>query len=398
MNRILSWSASLLLLAACSAVPDVEPDASISDGGVDDAGQPDAGPLDAGAGDGGVQRCDEARFDPVLGTAQLGAQYRVVDWATLPVTSWLPVAALDEELPDAGVGLVVYGYEGDGRVHRLGPWPELAAPATSNLHFDAVSQEDRARQVVTLPLLPTTQGKLLAAYRTLRSGGFSGGGVAVFDNLLPDAGTRWLAARGVENAVGLGSLFLVGGDAVGEADAGRGVYALDPEGVTPPRLVATYPFLPGDNVRPGLMALTANGVPVLGYYVDGTSRHSVRLPDPTQLSAALRGGPAVPLSAMPELTPADDVANIVGFGSGVAVLHTRKAVGILPALGRLERSELTRAGGDAGILVGTPTTVLSADDEGCTAVSQLVPVAGGQTLIIGLWDRNGQRLVRLAPR
>jgi hypothetical protein len=28
-------------------------------------------------------------------------------------------------------------------------------------------------------------------------------------------------------------------------------------------------------------------------------------------------------------------------------------------------------------------------------VSQLVPVTGGLSMIVGLWDRNGQRLVRL---
>lgn len=80
------------------------------------------------------------------------------------------------------------------------------------------------------------------------------------------------------------------------------------------------------------------------------------------------------------------------------MLRTRKASGILPALGRLEHYALTRVGGDAGTLVGAPVTILSADDEGCTAVSQLVPVTGGLTVIVGLWDRNGQRLVRLAPR
>lgn len=30
-------------------------------------------------------------------------------------------------------------------------------------------------------------------------------------------------------------------------------------------------------------------------------------------------------TSMPDLTEADDVANVVGFGLGVAVLHTRKA-------------------------------------------------------------------------
>lgn len=407
MNRLLNLSAALLMLAACPAVPEPgpdagdagSPDAGLADGGQrDDGGQPDAGPLDGGTGDAGALNCDEATYDAILGTAQVGDQYRVVDSAVLPLSTWLPVAVLDELLPDAGLGLAVYGYAGDGRVHRLGTWPQLAAPATANLQFDAVSSEDRALQVLTTPLLPTTHGQLLAGYRTIRSGGFAGGAVSIFDTGRPDAGTQWFAAPGIESAAGLGSLFLVGSDALGGADGGRGVYSLDPEGLNAPRLIATYPAIPNENVRPGLMTLTANGVAVLGYYLDGASRHSLRLPAPFQLSAALRGGPALDLAAIPELTEEDDVANVVGFGSGVAVLHTRKAVGILPALGRLERYELTRAGGDAGIIVGTPETVLSADDQGCTAVSQLVPVTGGQTVIVGLWDRNGQRLVRLAPR
>jgi hypothetical protein len=151
-------------------------------------------------------------------------------------------------------------------------------------------------------------------------------------------------------------------------------------------------------VRPGLMALTANGIVVLGHYLDGAARHSLRLPAPAQLMDALSGGAAIDLAAAPELTQADDVASLTSFGHGVAALHTRQVRGILPALGRLDHYELSRPGGDAGTAVGAPTTMLSASDEACTVVSQLVPVTGGTTVIVGLWDRNGQRLVRLAPR
>ena len=146
------------------------------------------------------------------------------------------------------------------------------------------------------------------------------------------------------------------------------------------------------------MALTSNGVVVIGYYLDLAARHSARLPEPSLLTDALSGGPAIDLAATPELTQADDVANLASFGQGVVVLHTRKFRGMLPALGRLEHYELSRPGGDAGTAVGAPVTVLSASDESCTVVCQLVPVTGGLTVIVGLWDRNGQRLVRLAPR
>ncbi len=294
---------------------------------------------------------------------------------------------------------MVYGYAGDGRMHRLGVWPDLAAPDSANVVFDAVPPADRALQVLTTPLVATTHGQLLAGYRTVRGGGFVGGGVSLFDTARPSAGTRWLAAPGVEAALGLGSYFLVGADGLGEAGGVRGVYGVDGDDTTlRPGLVATYPTIPGENVRPGLMALTANGVVAIGHYLDLAARHSVRLPEPSLLAVALSGGPAVDLAAAPELTQEDDVANLVSFGHGVAVLHTRKVRGVLPALERLEHYALSRPGGDAGTAIGAPVTVLSAADEGCTAVSQLVPVPGGATVIVGLWDRNGQRLVRLAPR
>jgi hypothetical protein len=253
--------------------------------------------------------------------------------------------------------------------------------------------------VLIAPLLATTQGQLLAGYRTVSGVSFVGGGVSLFDTARPDAGTRWLAAPGIESALGLGSFFLVGGDGLGAVGGARGVYQVNVADATPrPGLVATYPTDPNEAVRPGLMAVTANGLLVMGYYLDLAARHSARLPEPSQLTDALSGGPAIDLAVAPELTPADDVANLASFGQGVAVLHTRNYRGILPALGRLDHYELSRPGGDAGTAVGAPVTVLSASDESCTVVSQLVPVTGGMTVIVGLWDRNGQRLVRLAPR
>ena len=406
IHHLLGLSFLLFALAACSDASRPLPDGG--DGGSDssptDGDPPDSSPTDGthpdeDGGDGGAPTCDEAPHDVVLGTARLGAAYRVVDSAVLPVTSWLPVAVIDEASADGGIVAVVYGYNGDGRMHRLGVWPDIVAPDSTNEVFDAVSQADRALQVLTVPLVATTHGQMLAGYRTVRGGAFVGGGVSLFDTAQPGAGTRWLAASGMEAALGLGSYFLVGGDGLGGAGGGRGVYAVNSDDLTPrPGLVATYPTIVDENVRPGLMAVTSNGVVVVGHYLDLAGRHSVRLPEPSLLSAALSGGAPVDLSAAPELTQADDVANLASFGHGVAVLHTRKVRGVLPALGRLDHYPLSRTGGGVGTAVGAPVTVLSAFDEACTVVSQLVPVTGGVTLIVGLWDRNGQRLVRLAPR
>ena len=219
MIRLVGLSSLLFIFATCTSGSKPRPDAGDagSGGGPPDAGPPDASsadgsPSDAdgGPGDGGALACDEAAHDAVLGTAQLGAAYRVVDSAVLPGTSWLPVAVVDEAFPDGGAGLVVYGYAGDGRVHRLGVWPQLAAPDATNVAFDAVSPEDRALQVLIAPLVATTHGQLLAGYRTVSGASFVGGGVSLFDTARPDAGTRWLAAPGMEAALGLGS-YLSGG-------------------------------------------------------------------------------------------------------------------------------------------------------------------------------------------
>ena len=178
-------------------------------------------------------------------------------------------------------------------MHRLGVWPDLAAP-------------DRRTSSSTLSRRQTGPCKcrrrrwwrrrtgrlLLAGYRTVRGGGFVGGGVSLFDTARPSAGTRWLAAPGVEAALGLGSYFLVGADGLGEAGDARGVYAANVDDTTlRPGLVATYPTT-RQNVRPGLVALTANGVVAIGHYLD-LARHSVRLPEPSLLTVALSGGPAV---------------------------------------------------------------------------------------------------------
>jgi hypothetical protein len=375
------------------------PDSNTADPDASDANVPDSSTPDGDGGDGGAVSCDDVTHDPVLGTAQLGAGYRVVDSAALPVTSWLPVAAVEQPL-DGGLGIVVYGYNGDGRVHRLGVWPDLAAPDAANVAFDAVSPAHRTSQVLITPLLVTTRGRLLAGYRTIQGGGFASGGVSIFDTVHPDAGTRWLSAPGIESAMSLGAYFLVGGAGLGSAAGGLGVYGVNAEEATlNPVLVAKYPAAPAsETVRPGLMAVTALGVPVLGHYLDLASRHSVRLAEPSALMEALSGGPAIDLASAPEVTEANDVANLTSFWQGVAVLHTREGRGVLPALGRLDHYPLSRPGGDAGTAIGAPATMLSASDGGCTVVSQLVPVWGSQSVIVGLWDRNGQRLVRVGPK
>jgi hypothetical protein len=405
----------VLFLAACSSSSstpkpdggDGGPDAPQSEVGPDsnkqdsDAPDPDAPDADAHASDGGdasadgnAVSCDDALHDPVLGTARLGNGFRVFQSAVLPVTSWLPVAVVDESV-DGGVALVVYGYNGDGRVHRLGVWPNLSAPAASNLVFDAVSTADRARQVVITPSLVTTHGRLLAGYRTIQGGAFATGGVSIFDTAQPTAAPRWLAAPGIEAALGLGSYFLVGGDGLGGATGVRGVYfvgADDPKST--PGLLAKYPAVTGDVVRPGPMSVSSNGVVALGDYLDGADRHAVRLPEPALVTDSLSGGATIDLASAQELAEDEDVVNLTSFGPGLAALRTKKARGILPALGQLDFHALARPGGDAGTTVGPPVTILSASDD-CTAVSQLVPVTGGLSMIVGLWDRNGQRLVRL---
>lgn len=400
----------VVLLIGCSgsmAPPDAgPPDAGPADAGPADAGPGDAGPGDGGAPDGGPPdggppdagplACDAIAHDPVLGTAQLGAAYRVLDSAQLPGSEWIHTAMKDELLPNGALALAVYGYRGDGFVHRLGVWPSLAAPSAGNVAFDAVPPEDRARQFLVTRALVNAQDKLLAGYRTLGGGSFIDGGISVFDPNERDAGTRWLAAPGIESALGLGSYFLVGGDGLGAAGGERGVYVVDHnEAELRAGVVATYPMIAGENVRPGLMALTSHGLVVLGYYLDIQNRHVLRLPQPAAIMDALSGGPAIALAQAPELALGADVAHLTGFQQGVAVLHSSRVSGILPAIGELRWYGLARET-DGGTRVAAPAPVLTASDEGCTAVSQLY--SRGTTLVVGLWDKQGQRLVRLVAR
>lgn len=371
-------------------------DAGTLDGGFAfDAGTFDGGPKsDGGTSDGGSISCETAFHDALLGTAHLGPAFQVVDSAPLPLSYHLPLGANVELVSPGTLGLVVYGMMSDGRVHRLGTWPNLALPAEENLTFDAVNPSDRALQVLTTWSLPATGAQLLASYRTVQARTFVGGAVARFDLARPDAGVTWLAAPGVESQLGLGTYFLVGADSLGTTQAGPGVYALDTSAPSQaPVRAAAYPAVPTDTVRPGLMAVTTDGVVVLGYALDLAARQSLRLPPTAALMEAFSGGATVVLAETPELTPADDVANLAGFGRGVALLHATAYQGILPALGQLDYVPLTPKAG--GAEVGTPVPILMADDT-CTVVSQLVPA--GEALLVGLWDRNGQRLVRLAPR
>ncbi len=103
------------------------------------------------------------------------------------------------------------------------------------------------------------------------------------------------------------------------------------------------------------------------------------------------------LASAPQLTSATDVANLTSLGQGLVVLHSQQVRGVLPALGRLDYYGLARSSPDGGVVPSTPVTVLSAQDD-CTAVTQLVPLTGGGSFLIGLWDLNGQRLVRVAPK
>ena len=192
----------------------------------------------------------------------------------------------------------------------------------------------------------------------------------------------------------------MGARGLGALSAARGVYALnvqtDPPAVA---LAAVYPDGdPSENVRPGPIAHTTQGLTVIGYYLDAADRHSLRLVPPAAFAEAMSGGTPVALAGLPELTPRDDVRGAAGFGAGVAVLHSRWAGGLLYGLGTLRYYPLSVQGGV--VSAGAPQDVLdsAAHDElgACTSVHRLEPV--GEDLLVTLADRErtGVRLVRIA--
>ena len=119
---------------------------------------------------------------------------------------------------------------------------------------------------------------------------------------------------------------------------------------------------------------------------------------PAALAEAMSGGTPVALAGLPELTPRDDVRGAAGFGTGVAVLHSRWPGGLLYGLGTLRYYPLSVQGGV--VSAGAPQDVLdsAAHDEfgACTSVHRLEPI--GEDLLVTLADRErtGVRLVRIA--
>ena len=355
----------------------------------------DGGDLDARDMDSGDMfgPCSAVAHDPVLGTARLASGFRLVGSVEL-AQAWATGVVPGARGPE------VFAISSAGHVHALGAWPALDAPADANRVYDALVPADRARQLIGT-LGPEGSGShLLAGYRTATAGSFHDERVALFNTAAPDAGVLHLDAPGHESLSTLGSNFLVGARGLGALSAARGVYALNVQ-TNPPAvaLAAAYPDGdPSENVRPGPIAHTTQGLTVIGYYLDAADRHSLRLVPPAALAEAMSGGTPVALAGLPELTPRDDVRGAAGFGAGVAVLHSRWAGGLLYGLGTLRYYPLSVQGGV--VSAGAPQDVLdsAAHDEfgACTSVHRLEPV--GEDLLVTLADRErtGVRLVRIA--
>jgi hypothetical protein len=399
-GRGASWVAAAVLAAValcgggCTRPCEGAVDCAVTDAGHTDAGQSDAGEPDGGEPDAGELSgpCSEVAHDPVLGTAQLAPGFRVVESAPLSEN-----AATGVVLDARGSG--VYALTGTGHVHRLGLWPELGPPTEGNHVFDAVLPADRARQLDVTWGLESSGTHVLVAYRTIASGAFRDARVALFDTYHPEAGVTHLDAPGNETLSALGANFLVGGHGLGALSGTRGVYALNIQSSPPSvALAATYPEMgPSEIVRPGPIAHTTHSLTVLGYYLDGADRYSLRLVPPAQLAEAMSGGTPIALADMPELTSRDDVRGAVGFGTGVAVLHSRWPGGMVYGLGTVRLYPLTIEGGV--VSVGEAQDVLgsAAHDElgACTVVNRLDSL--GADLLVTLSDRlGGLRLVRIS--
>ncbi len=328
-----------------------------------------------GDSDGGVD-CATATHDAVLGTLTLAGGATVLQSAALPQN----VVAV------GAMGATLYGLTSAGGLHALGSLPTLSlGPALASVLTPADLAADAG--VFIGGSLAVSGTQLLAGY-TKPGAGFPGA-VARYDT--SDAGLTHVDAPGNYTLAGLPGGFLVNGGELGAA-TGAGVYVLDEQG---PFALATFDA--AWMASSGFTARTANGVLLLGYFSAADFNNHVLAAPPSLYSAAVAGRSSFALAQGSPLLDAADLADLTALGNDAVVVRG----GFLSEppysafTTAVERLPLTVSGsGTQTVTAGTPVTLVNAPDT-CTRVT--FAVGGAATLLLGVEDKNGRRVVQLQP-
>jgi hypothetical protein len=272
-------------------------------------------------------------------------------------------------------------------VHPIGTLPSLAlGPALADIRPIA----DRDAGTFVSGYVASNGQQLLVGYT--KSGMGFPGNVAIVTPA--DGGVEYVSAPGNYSAAALSSgAFLVNGLGLGTA-SGNGLFALRPGATTMSALLTLFPDAFGGS---GNIAVTSTGVVIAGNFRPDFSSVARAL-TPSQYAAAVTGGTNftyTPTTA-PVVAEGSDFANLATLGPDAVVVRGGFDPMFNPFTVRVERVPLTLAGsGTQTVTVGTPVVLLQNGPVRCTRV--FAAFSTGTDLYLGLTDRQGRRLVQLAP-
>ncbi|MBL9039329.1 MAG: hypothetical protein JNG84_12495 [Archangium sp.] len=335
-----------------------------------DSGMLDAGPLDAGVDCATVG-------DAVLGTLEIiNGQIRV------QASSALPAGVVAVTTHQGGL----YGLTEGKAIHNLGSFPSLTLGA--RVASVVPAGIDAGSGFFLGGYLASSGGKLLAGF-TQSGAGFPGK-VAVVT--VADAGVEFVNAPGNYTAAGIESAnaFIINGAGLGSA-TGNAVYALRTEPTQTAQL-ATFDTSLGASGS-GLTAITSTGVVLVGYGKSDFTNAVHAVPPSTYLAPVLAGTSVNLTTSSAPLVAEGDVADMSSLGGDAMVVRGGFDSDFNPYTSKVQRVGLTLSG--SGVAVGTPVDVLRENGSRCTRV---LFVSGGSTsMLVGLQDGKGRRLVQFIP-
>lgn len=348
------------------------------DGGATGGGSAGGGSAGGGGGASDAGVCDTAPHDLRLGTFTLGAGATVVQTATLP-------AGITQV---AAVGTNLVGLGSDDTIKPLGTFPTLTAGAAlASIRAPA----DTGATIFAGAYLASSGTQVLAGYT--KSGMTVPGTVTLLETT--DGGLSYINAPGNYDATGAANVgFLVNGLQLGTV-TGAGAYVLDAS------TQATFGFATFDPAwaGSGLVAATANGVALVGYYgLTPVAGNYVRAVPPSTYAPTLVNhmpfalAPAV-LVASPNAT--DDVLDLASAGNDAIVAMGSFDATFTANVSHVDRIPLTLAGsGTQTVTAGAAVPLLTTTNT-CTKV--LFVQSHGAKVLVGLEDKNGRRLLDIQP-
>jgi hypothetical protein len=328
-----------------------------------------------GGGGGTLNPCDAATHDLRTGTFTLGAG------ATIMQTSVLPAGITQV----AAIGTSLFGLTSDDHVKPLGSFPTLTAGA--NLASIRAPGDD-AGTIYAGAYLAASGTELLAGYT--KAG--AAGSLALIETT--DGGVSYVNAPGNYDVGGASIGFLINGIQVG-TNTGAGAYVLS----NTTHAVTSFATFDAAWLGSGYAAVAANGVALIGYYGSAPiAGNYVRAAPPSSYLLTLQNNTPFPLApevlvAAPNTT--DDVMDLAAAGNIAIVAFGSFDANFTAHVSHVDRVPLTLSGsGVQTVTVGTANPLLSTTDT-CTNV--LFIQGAGTRVLVGLEDKNGRRLLDIAP-